>query len=321
MLRRIAILLTVVLCGFWAAGTSMAGDAAMVLEVRGPVLMDSGPAQGQAVQLMDFLAPGDRIKLGGEAVLVLNYFASGQREEISGPGSVLVGETGGTADGAAIKTAKMDFVPPPVMASAGDAQHAGVVALRDTMRESPEKGLINQEETPEVALLCLNGTAARGVPLTFRWRPVEVADTYVFEILNPQGERLVKAKTKAAQPEFVYDQDGLSRGIEYVWKVTALAAGVTVAAGEGRFYLLPEASLSAVTSAEDYIRANYQAGASEAEILLALVYQSNELNDEAKAVLLSLRQKHPGNVNIISQLKMLRTNYHFPAAEAGAGNS
>ena len=81
---RIIAIIFVCLCLYLPAGPAFGqtGDAAMVVDLSGTSVYESGSEKGNQVALMDFLAKGDVIRLEEGARLVLNYFASGLREEI-----------------------------------------------------------------------------------------------------------------------------------------------------------------------------------------------------------------------------------------------
>ncbi|MDU6244308.1 MAG: hypothetical protein E6614_36105, partial [Bradyrhizobium sp.] len=77
---------------------ALAGLAALAL--AGPPTAWAGPAaalvedvQGEVAgaELMDYVAPGQVIKLGPDGAVVMSYLKSCRRESVSGAGSVTVG--------------------------------------------------------------------------------------------------------------------------------------------------------------------------------------------------------------------------------------
>jgi hypothetical protein len=76
-----------------------APPVALIEEVQGEVA---------GAELMDYVAPGQVIKLGPDGVLVLSYLKSCRRETVSGRGSVTVGSGESKVDGANLKNEVVD---------------------------------------------------------------------------------------------------------------------------------------------------------------------------------------------------------------------
>jgi hypothetical protein len=78
------------------ASPALAGPpAALVEDVQGEV---------SGAELMDYVAPGQVIKLGPEATVVMSYLKSCRRESVSGAGNVTVGPGESKVDGATLKS-------------------------------------------------------------------------------------------------------------------------------------------------------------------------------------------------------------------------
>lgn len=292
-----ALLTLALLC---SPAPASAEDAAMVMDLKnGSAVYTAGMNKGREVQVMDFLAEGDAVELAPQAVLVLNYFASGLREEITGPGAVTVGPDASRAgEGVSVRTENVEVVPPQAVASVADDQHAGVVVLREMM--SPDL---------EMVLLGLKDTAVRDLPLHFKWAAVEGASNYRFKLVDAVGN--IVYETRTTSTDVVFEKPDLVRGDEYVWTVDAMDGDLFLVAGEGRFYLLSEERRAKLVEAEAFVQKHYPAGSTEADVVRAMLCQSNELNDEALAILVSLRGRHPGNPNIVRQIQALRGNYRL----------
>jgi hypothetical protein len=287
------LILALVLCPVFA----WAEDAAMVVDQKGAAQYADGIRKGKDVALMDFLAAGEKITLGSGTTLVLNFFASGAREEVSGPGTLIVGEKGATkADGATVKTEKVDYIPNAGGALAADAQHSGVVVMRD-MGDQPSE---------EVAPLNMVNTAARTLPITFHWESVTLAAKYKFTLTDVNDKVLFETTT--TKPQAVCDKADLPRGQEIWWAVKVVDGPVS-AGGGGQFYLLKPEAAAKLEQSEKAIQTRFPKDQMEARIALALLYQKFELNDEARAVLLDLKVKQPKNGNIDKQLTLLQGNY------------
>lgn len=279
--------------------SALADEAAMVVELKdGAAVYESGQKQGEKVMLMDFVNEGEKIKIDKGATLVLNYFVSGAREEINGPGIISVGLEGSEKTGkVAIQSAKVDYIPSKARTGSGEAEHLGVVALRDTGPAKADK----------VFPISLSKTAARTMPLTFRWGPIGRAENYSFKILDSAGKVVVKAETK--EPVYVLEKETLSPGKEYSWNVEALSGKRKIAEGGSSFYMLDESRAGQVATTEQYIQKNYKADSTEYFVALVMLYTKYQLNDEARPILLTLRQSNPTNTNIVKQIRELQTNY------------
>ena len=72
----------------------LAAPVALIEDVRGHVA---------GAELMDYVAPGQVIKLGPDGTLVLSYLKSCRRETISGAGSVTIGAGESKVEGADLK--------------------------------------------------------------------------------------------------------------------------------------------------------------------------------------------------------------------------
>ena len=293
-IRTVLCVALVVCIGF--ASVAMAEDAAMVVEVQsGQAMYDSGDKKGSEVALMDFLSPSDRIKLNKGTLLILNYFSSGAREEIQGPGVITVGENKSKADGATVKSDKVDYLPKTAMTEGG-GEHMGAVVLRDAGGGSGA-----------VLPIGLTETAVRSLPLKFQWIRVPGADSYALSITDSKGSGIVSEKIKATY--FEVDDVKFEKGVEYSWTVEAFSGSDLIGEGGGSFYLLPDEQVQHVTVSEKYIQSTYPEDSMESRVALAMLYKKYQLNDEARVVLLELRKKQPQNLNIVKHLKDLKSNY------------
>jgi hypothetical protein len=77
-----------------AAPPVLAAPVALIEDVQGEVA---------GAELMDYVAPGQVIRLGPNATLVLSYLKSCRRETVSGAGSVTVGASESRVEGASLK--------------------------------------------------------------------------------------------------------------------------------------------------------------------------------------------------------------------------
>jgi hypothetical protein len=298
---RIIAIIFVCLCLFLPAGPAFGqiGDAAMVVDLSGTSVYESGSEKGNQVELMDFLAKGDVIRLEEGARLVLNYFASGLREEIDGPGQITIDlEQSRNDQKVAIKSSKVEFVPSQAQVQVGDAQHTGVVALRSPPPMVP----------PLTASLNPNHTALRGLPIALQWEPQPGVSRYAVVVADVLEDVVFKTETDSTQ--VVVEKTDIKSGEEYVWKAQDAGAPELGLEGQARFYLLSPEKLSELSHTEAYIKKTYKEGSSEALIALAMLYKKYELNAEAKTVLAELLEANPRNRNINRHMESLGNNYH-----------
>lgn len=263
-----------------------AQDAGMVAGIqKAKAFYEAGEKKGQEVMLLDFLKPGDKIRLEPDTVLILNYFEPGVREEITGPGTIKVG-TGSVRESGTVKIVRTETckLPPKVFLRGEDIQQSGAVALRkDGKRDS-------------IVILSLAGTAVRpSSRLVLRWQPVKTAELYSLKIYDIMNNLHSKAATK--ETAFICDKSDLKCNELYTWQVSASAHGKTYE-GNGSFSILSENILKKVIQAEDKIKAECPKKSDELLIRLAFIYRYYELIDESADMLRELHRRHPRNGNI-----------------------
>ena len=74
-------------------GLRTAGLATPVLAAPPVALIEEVQGEVAGAELMDYVVPGQVIKLGPDATLVLSYLKSCRRETVNGTGSVTVGRS------------------------------------------------------------------------------------------------------------------------------------------------------------------------------------------------------------------------------------
>jgi hypothetical protein len=84
-------------------GLTMPGLMTSVLAASPVALIEEVQGEVAGAEMMDYVAPGQIIKLGSDGVLVLSYLKSCRRETVSGSGSVTVGSGESKVDGAHLK--------------------------------------------------------------------------------------------------------------------------------------------------------------------------------------------------------------------------
>ena len=295
------------------AGSATAEDAAMVVDLKGDQLSYvGGDLAGQGIVLMDFLAAGDRVEIKAGTTVVLNYFASGVREEISGPAVVTIGTEGSRKEGeGAIKSEKVAYLPPQSQTTKGDSGHVGATVMKSS--DSSHVGSIllrstGREMSDEVAIApsSLSSTAVRNAPLIFRWQPVNGAEKYQIAVKVGQEEIL---KTSTDKTAYTFEKSGIPRGVEISWSVEALAGDKVIGRGAAKFYLVALPKLQEIADSEQAMAKEFPGESIEGLIARVMMYKQYELNEEARELLLKLREKYPRNVTIVRHIKDLRSNY------------
>lgn len=106
--------------GILAAGAAQAEPSALVEDIT---------SDRDDVQLMDYLEPGQTIKLAADETIVIGYLLSCIQETITG-GTVTVGEDESTVAGGKVESGYVDCDGGPVVAQVGAEQEAGAGAFR-----------------------------------------------------------------------------------------------------------------------------------------------------------------------------------------------
>ena len=324
-MRKRAIFAWVVLAVFCIAGAraAQAGDAAMVVDMSGgQAEFAGGPRAGQPVDLMDFLAQGDRILLKRGVVLVLNYFDSGKRERLTGAGTVVIGaQTSRPESGVQVQTsnAAVKLAQPKLAAS--DTQHAGTVALRGVKKKKPkprfagelgrrrDRYLAKNIGPGKVLVMGLFDTAVTTARPMFQWRPLPDVRTYALTVWDGNG-RKVWGRV-ADESNMSYAGPALRAGKHYRWLVVAMAGRKKVGEGVGEFWLLPIKEVKGVEGAAARIKSTRKVGDTEIHILLAGMYEKHRLYDEAARMLRRAISLHPESAGLKDRLAVLDPSAGF----------
>ncbi len=136
-----------------ATPTFAAPPVALVEEIQGDVT---------GAELMDYVVPGQQIKLGPDGALVISYLKSCRRETIGGPGGVTVGVGESKVEGATLKNDIVNC----------DAAHAEATA----------------PETSEVAATIVRGIAPDSAPVA---QAIVYGASPIFEV-NGRGILVVE---------------------------------------------------------------------------------------------------------------------------------
>jgi hypothetical protein len=119
--ERIAVYAGAIALSIVFAAPATADPSAIVEDIE---------AAGADIGFMDYVEPGDELRLGDGERLVLGYFASCTQETIIG-GTVTVGTTQSEVAGGSVKRAKVECDAGQVQLNANQSNASGVVAFRD----------------------------------------------------------------------------------------------------------------------------------------------------------------------------------------------
>lgn len=337
MKKSVIRLLVIILMIFTGTVVCPAQDTAMVVGLQNAgVFYESGEKEGQEVMLMDFLKPGDKIRLEPHSMIILNYFEPGIREEIIGPGRITVG-TGASREavsmenitvrsGAAKETGTINHLKPGLREKVS-AKETGipkivrtkthklppkVFLLKEDVQQSGAVPLRGDGEEFRILILGLANTSVRpSVPIIFRWKPVKGAELYHLRIYDLANNLHLKTGTK--ETSFTYEKSDMKCNEVYKWRVSASVHGKTYE-GNGSFSVLSQDSLKKLIQAEEKIKAECPEDSDELLTRLAFVYRYYELNDESAEKLRELHRRHPWNKNIQRWLRKTDPAYAAKAS-------
>jgi len=181
---RRAIVLVVGVMGF--AGSAIAqSPVAVVEEVQGSVT---------GAEFMDYVVPGNVIKLGPGASIVIGYMKSCRRESISGTGTVIVGQDESKVQLAEIEGTRTECDPAQAHATTRATSDIAATVVRSLTK--------NAAASPQ---LTLYGTS----PLV----EAKGRGTLVFERLDQKGERQQFDLTGNQLKGRFYDLAGTSKSL------------------------------------------------------------------------------------------------------------
>ena len=105
-----------------------APPVALVEEIQGDVT---------GAELMDYVVPGQTIRLGPDATLVMSYLKSCRRETVSGPGSVTVGPSESKVEGATLKNDIVNCDAAHAQATARETSEVAATIVRGIGPDNP----------------------------------------------------------------------------------------------------------------------------------------------------------------------------------------
>ncbi|MDM8524963.1 hypothetical protein QUF80_16455 [Desulfococcaceae bacterium HSG8] len=298
------------------SNTACSEDAAMVMDIkRSTAYYEIGDKKGREIIILDFLKPGDRIRLKSGAVLVLNYFASGVWEEITGFGKITVGNGRSKGEGQVkIIASEPDYLPP--IRVGDDRSKKDEDSQSEIIASEPNyflpKAAFSREDLQQSGVTVFRGPgsaivlediAFRSPRPIFRWPRVQGAENYVVHISGTDYNY------KGQENSFTHNRSDMTRGNSYELKISAMVKDETLKEMKREFYILDQESLDKLILTEKKIRAECPEGSTGLLTRLAFVYRYYKLNDESADMLRKLHHRNPRNENIRRWLQKVAPAY------------
>lgn len=269
---RLPALLAAALLAAAPAIAQRTPPVAMVTDVAGAVKL-SAPKGPLPTGIATELPADSRIEVPAGGRLVVLLMATGDEYTLSGPVT------------AQLRASGLEGTPTDRLVRRASA--VGKVRLK-TDGLSQAAVTLRAAKRPEVLpLLSASGTSVLDARPVFRWKPVDGAGPYRFELQDSAGAVLHEARTDATElrlPEGIT----LVEGKSYTWEVSTRRANGAMYANFGDFTVAPAAVRA------EAMRLKPAAGASVSDrASYALWLASQDLNDDARVVWRSLASERP----------------------------
>ena len=262
----------VALCLAAWATTTRAETVAMVTDVIGRVFVQ-GSATHNNIAILADIEPDARMQLESGARLVVLYLQSGDEYAFTGPAQVQFRPNGPQVAGGTPPRkrarSKLDVTIKPTGVT------PGALVMRGT-------GSLSR-----IKLLNLTGTQTLETAPEFRWRDVEPAVRYQFELNDETGKSLFEIQIEGVAlklpPNFQ-----LEEGIDYKWTVSSRLSDGRRYVNSGNFSVAP----ADLRARAEVLRP--ASGAPVAErVAFAVWLAQSRLNDEARKYWKALANERP----------------------------
>jgi hypothetical protein len=183
-------------------------------------IVEDVEAAGSNLSFMDYVEPGDVVRLAAGERLILGYFASCMQETIVG-GTVTVGVKASSVAGGNVRKEKVPCDAGQVELAEGQANNSGVVAFRGTSDVRKDGGDAARPDLTLYGASPLVRSTVAGVLVIDRvdrpGTPVEIAiqdganDMAERDIaLEPGGVYRARLRAGGAQRELIFDVDAFA---------------------------------------------------------------------------------------------------------------
>jgi hypothetical protein len=183
-------------------------------------IVEDVEAAGSKLSFMDYVEPGDVVRLAAGERLVIGYFASCMQETIIG-GTVTVGVKESSVDGGDVRKEKVPCDAGQVELAEGQANNSGVVAFRgtgDVKRHGgdaarPDMTLYGASplvRSPDAGILELERIDRPGTPveIAVQGGANDMAERGI--ALEPGGVYRARLRAGGAERELIFDVDAFA---------------------------------------------------------------------------------------------------------------
>lgn len=264
------------------------GYSAMVMDVKGKVLVRHGGAK-KAVDLGCLLYPGDSVETTNGASLTIAYLESGQEEQWSGAAKFVVEKSGSKPAAARVNKKGRVTVPQIVSAQKGSLKVRGLKQLK------MEVGVLSNTRTIEERP-------------TFLWSPTQAVEKYRVRFYSlSEDEPVWQRTTQNAELPFPSGEPPLTPGTKYEWVIEALKDGYVVAQKRSCFSLPPDSELVEIKKAISDYRTQLMANSSDTAVRLRFILflEEHQLYDDALAHYAILQNQYGESKSLAERRKIL----------------
>jgi len=287
-LMRCVVLLAMLLIVPMMAAAGDVGYSAMVMGVKGKVLVRHGGAK-KAVDLGCLLYPGDSVETAKGASLTVAYLESGQEEQWSGAAKFVVEKNGSKP--AAPRVNKKSRVTVPQIASA----QKGSLKLRGLKQLKMEVGGLSNTRIIE----------ARP---TFLWSPAQTVEKYRVRFYSlSEDEPVWQRTTQNAELPFPSGEPPLNPGTKYEWIIESLKDGYVVAQKRSCFSLPPDGELVEIRKGISDYQTQLSANSADTAVRLRFILflEEHQLYDDALAHYAILEKQYGESKSLAERRKIL----------------
>lgn len=285
---RCAVLLVMLLVFPLMAAPGEVGYSAMVMDVKGKVLVRHGGAK-KAVDLGCLLYPGDSVETMNGSSLTVAYLESGQEEHWSGAAKFVVEKNGSKPAAARINKKSRVTVPQIASAQKGSLKLRGLKQLK--IEVAGLSNTMTVEERP-----------------TFLWSPAQAAEKYRVRFYSlSEDEPVWQRTTQNAELPFPSGEPPLNPGTRYEWVIEALKDGYVVAQKRSCFSLPPDSELVEIKKGISDYQTQLAANSADTSVRLRFILflEEHQLYDDALAHYAILQKQYGESKSLAERRKIL----------------
>lgn len=283
-------------------------DAGMLTDATGTVKIRCGPHKAwEPGRLMMLLHAGDLVQIGKSSAASVVFFSDGHTERLlTDTLAQLSGKT------CTIRKGSRTTIKPTT------PNNARVLLRANQQFKTWRSGgitLRGGDEDKSLNLRSLSAGKTLSTRPVFRWAPFPKADGYVVVVLDNEANKLWQVDTTQCELPYPDREEPLLPGEAYSWRVTALLAQKKLVNSYANFEVLSSQEAEQVEKARSEYETMGQKCPEDAtpDLLLAALYQSHNLFDDAIACYEQLLKRRPKDPEI---QKALETLYRWVGRDA-----